>query len=119
MRKNIKNDAAGVALQVSADGGRIVVVGDLTYDTVSALPGRFARLLQSVPDAVTVDLGSVGRFDSAGLAVLVEWTGAAQSQRRSLHYVAVPARIRTMARVSGLEPLLFGVEENASAEATD
>jgi hypothetical protein len=44
----------------------------------------------------------------AGLAVLVEWLAAAADGGGSLTFEAVPAQLRAIARISDLEPLLFG-----------
>jgi phospholipid transport system transporter-binding protein len=53
-----------------------------------------------------LDLGGVGRADSAGLALLVEWSRQARRGRTALRFVNVPAQIRSLARVSHLEWLL-------------
>jgi len=44
--------------------------------------------------------------DSAGLAVLLDWLGAAKRRGRTLRYTHLPADLTALARISEVEDLL-------------
>ncbi|HEB99345.1 MAG TPA: STAS domain-containing protein, partial [Thiotrichales bacterium] len=48
----------------------------------------------------------VGRADSAGLALLVEWMREARRQGREIRFLGMPAQMSAIAEVSGLSELL-------------
>lgn len=81
------------------------VTGSL--DTYS-IDGRFRdvdAMFQSGPGKV-LDLSDVERFDSAGLAFLVELQRRARRAGVSLNYKNIPRRMRTVASVYGLDEIL-------------
>ena len=51
---------------------------------------------------VEIDLSQVGRVDSAGLALLVEWSVAARSGGRTVVYRKPPAMVGALAGISDL-----------------
>jgi phospholipid transport system transporter-binding protein len=92
-------------------------------DLAAAAPGRFelsgdvgfadaARLLAAGDAAfagltrVDVDLARVGRVDSAGLALLLEWVLAARAAGRVLSYRNVPPAVASLAGISDVSELL-------------
>lgn len=74
--------------------------GELSFATVQATLDR-----QAADGATTVDLTGVTRTDSAGLALLLEWTRAAQT-RGGLRFENTPPQLRKLAEFFGLSDLL-------------
>lgn len=82
--------------------------GDLTHATVPAL--FETKCPEFNGSTLTIDLSAVRRSDSAGLALLLEWTR--QGTERGTHVVLahIPAQLRSMIKVSGLSGLLTIVD---------
>jgi phospholipid transport system transporter-binding protein len=57
-------------------------------------------------DHLEIDLNSVSRTDSAGLALLVAWTRWAKSQSKSLRFIHVTPRIKALSVANQLDRLL-------------
>jgi phospholipid transport system transporter-binding protein len=94
------------AFRIQGGGpGRLVASGELDFATAAAALESGLRLIEP-GRAWTVDLAGITASDSAGLAVLVEWLSAARARGATLRYVAVPAQILAIARISELEDLL-------------
>ena len=55
---------------------------------------------------VTVDLTAVGEADSSGLAVLLDWLRSARQQGRTMTVQGIPAGLRSLAELYGIEELL-------------
>ena len=53
-----------------------------------------------------VDCAGISASDSAGLAVLLDWLGAAKRAGRSLRYRQLPAGLMALGRISEVEVLL-------------
>lgn len=77
-----------------ADAARLLAEGDAAF-------GRHKR--------ADVDLARVGRVDSAGLALLLEWSLAARDGGRTLTYRNVPPAIESLAGMSDVAELLAPV----------
>jgi|SRR5688572_27699333 len=92
-------------------------------DLAAAGPGRFelsgdvgfadaARLLAAGDAAfaglerVEVDLARVAQVDSAGLALLLEWSLAARDAGRGFRYLNIPPAIASLAGISDVAELL-------------
>ncbi|RLK46884.1 phospholipid transport system transporter-binding protein [Alkalispirillum mobile] len=89
-----------------ADGaGLFCLSGDLSFDTVPGLWAQAERLFRDA-ERVELDLGAVGRTDSAGLALLVALARRARQRGRSIRYTHFPEQLLAMARLSGLAGLL-------------
>jgi phospholipid transport system transporter-binding protein len=85
--------------------GRWILSGDLLFDNT-------AQLLD-VGDAAfgadaraEIDLSQVRRVDSAGLALLVEWSVAARNSGRSVVYRNVPPVVGALAGISDVAEFL-------------
>ncbi len=90
-------------LQAQADG-HWLVTGALVLDTVPALWAERNRLLK--PGQTVLDLQGVERTDSAGVALLVSLLREARTSQTSLEFANIPAQLRSLARVSGVDDLL-------------
>lgn len=79
---------------------------------------RLARLAVDAdsPAVLVVDASGLERFDSAALAVLLEARRQAQAWRRGFRLVGLPAGLRELARLYGVEPLLFPPLDGLAAD---
>jgi phospholipid transport system transporter-binding protein len=85
--------------------GRWALSGDLQFDNAAQLLDEGAAAFGA--DArVEIDLLRVGRVDSAGLALLVEWSVAARSSGRTVAYRNVPPMLGALAGISDLAQFL-------------
>ncbi len=89
----------------AADGGSLRLCGPLTFVTVGALWAR-ETLRIARAEAVELDLSTVERTDSAGLALLVGWSRQARRAGGSLILRRPPEQLLAFARVSGVEGAL-------------
>jgi phospholipid transport system transporter-binding protein len=63
-------------------------------------------LAQTAGAKLEIDCGGITLSDSAGLAVLLEWLGAARRAGRSLRYTKLPAGLAALAHISDVQELL-------------
>jgi phospholipid transport system transporter-binding protein len=85
--------------------GRWLLTGELGFATV---PGLLARSVRGMSGggAIEIDLAGVTRVDSAGLALLIEWTRAGMRAGRTIRFIHVPEQLFSIAQVCGLEDIL-------------
>jgi phospholipid transport system transporter-binding protein len=91
-------------------GGDYRVEGDLSFATVADASKAMERLFTQ-GGRFRFDLAGVGRADSAGVALLLEWLRQARDANAALHYVHLPEPLRAIARVSGVEALLMSGQD--------
>ena len=92
--------------RITVQGDRWMLSGEIDFDTVPSLlahPG--ANMVRD--RHVQVDLAEVTRVDSAGLAMMVEWLREAQDKGLGISFNNVPEQLQSMARICGLEDILF------------
>lgn len=95
------------------DAGRYALSGDLVFDQVTHLLGAGDVAFGALAEA-DIDLAEVARVDSAGLALLLEWSVAARDAGRVVRYRNMPAGLVSLAGISEVSELL-GVAESAGA----
>jgi phospholipid transport system transporter-binding protein len=89
-------------MQREAD--RVLLSGPVTLANVGALLEEGRRHLAG--GAGTVDLAGVTELDSSALALLLAWLREARAAGRSLVFANLPAALKTIARLYGVEDLL-------------
>jgi len=95
-----------VATSLRDEGsGRFALSGDLSFGTVPALLGAGDAAFGALARA-EVDLAGVERVDSAGLALLLEWSVRARGAGRTLRYRHAPVALAALAGISEVEELL-------------
>lgn len=87
------------------ESGHICVTGELTFDTVPALSASGAEIFGAGKNLI-IDLQKVGRTDSAGLALLIEWRRQAARRQCQLGFENVPQQLLALASVSGVGEFL-------------
>ncbi len=85
--------------------GHYAVNGELTFATVPQL-WRGSATLFTQGGQVEMDLQGVTRADSAGIALLIEWSRGAHQGGGKVSFLNVPAQILAIARVGGLDEVL-------------
>lgn len=95
---------AGCRLEAAGEG-RYLLHGDLGFPTVAALLRNGEREFAG-RQRVEVDLSQLTDADSAGLALLIEWTRAARAAGRAIVFRGMPARLEAIARISGVADML-------------
>jgi phospholipid transport system transporter-binding protein len=91
--------------------GRFELAGDLVFDNAAHVLEEGDAAFRGRP-RVDVDLVRVGRVDSAGLALLLEWAVAAREAGRVVSYRNLPSGVLALAGISDVSELL-----DASASA--
>jgi phospholipid transport system transporter-binding protein len=89
----------------SVEPGRYALAGDLGIESAPAILARGESEFRGQA-RVEVDLSGVTDADSAGLAVLIEWTRGARLAGRDLVFHSVPARLAAIAHIGGVRELL-------------
>jgi phospholipid transport system transporter-binding protein len=84
--------------------GRWFPAGALVMDTVAALLS--ASRARQLPAARIVDLTSVARIDSAGVALMLAWKRRAAAEGGKLGFEHVPSTVTSLAIVYGVAELL-------------
>jgi phospholipid transport system transporter-binding protein len=98
--------AHGVEFESRGDG-QFALRGELSFQTaIAALDA--SKGLFSPHRELDIDLAGVGRVDSAGLALLLEWVSWARSQSRTVRFRNIPQQILSMAQMSEVESMLPG-----------
>jgi len=102
------------AAEIEVTGkGRFRVSGALTFATARETLYTAERQFDS-SERMEVDLSGVTNVDSAGLALLVEWYRRAARAKCEIRFVAVPAQLRALAKISELDRLL-ALDDNFAA----
>ncbi|MEJ8567121.1 STAS domain-containing protein [Elongatibacter sediminis] len=95
-------DATGFTLDAE---DRAVVSGDLTLDTVAGLYRQSSEVLARASGKLrSLDLAGVGRVDSSGLALLLQWEAATGCE--SLEVRNAPDDLVSLARLCDAQDLL-------------
>ncbi|VAW89125.1 hypothetical protein MNBD_GAMMA17-1865 [hydrothermal vent metagenome] len=96
--------------------GVFLLSGELSFASVPGVLRESEPLLANRNGAdvtITIDLQAVGRSDSAGIALLVEWLRNAKNQNSDITFLNIPPQMLALTRLSGLETVL-GLPKTAS-----
>ena len=92
----------------AAGPGRFELSGDIGFDDAARLLAEGDAAFGALKE-VELDLAGVARVDSAGLALLLEWSLTARSAGQSLRYRNIPSAIASLAGISDVAELLAPV----------
>lgn len=88
---------------IARHDGVFEINGVLTFATVPGLLGQSEKWLDTGSGDITIDMVSVGKADSAGLALMIEWLHLARRADRKLSFVNIPSQLNDLIRLSGLQ----------------
>jgi phospholipid transport system transporter-binding protein len=86
-------------------GGRFKLSGHLGFESAAHALAESHKLFAE-HKKIQLDLSGVESADSAGLALLVEWTGWAKREKRKLSLIHVPDQAIALARISEVDKIL-------------
>lgn len=87
--------------------GHYILKGQLNFDSVAGLWNENKTLLfDDESHNLEIDLSQLGRSDSSGLALLVEWYREAELRNKKITFLNLPAQMYDMARISSLNDIL-------------
>lgn len=86
-------------------GGRFMLSGHLGFES-AARALEESRHLFAGHKKLQLDLSGVESADSAGLALLVEWTGWAKREKRKLSFTNTPPQAIALAKISEVDEIL-------------
>lgn len=86
--------------------GTFALRGDLTFAHVPGLVSRSSAWLSDGRENITIDMASVTRVDSAGLALMLEWMKQARQAGMQMHFDNIPSHLSDLIRVSGLSDVI-------------
>jgi ABC-type transporter Mla MlaB component len=106
----MKRAVATAPAEIAAVGpDRLAVSGALMFDTATLASAEGVRALTaSTAKRLEIDFAGVTAADSAGLAVCLVWLARAERDGRELRFANLPASIRSLARISGIESVIDG-----------
>lgn len=85
----------------------VALRGELDMASVPSLRAELGRHLEAGRRLIRVDAGSITFIDAAVISELVEASQRCQAERGSLILTNVPARVRHIIEIAGLETLLL------------
>jgi len=89
-----------------------IIKGDLTFSNINKTSVKILNLKQS-GSTITVDLQQLGKIDSAGLALLIEWIKLSRIHKIELRFDNIPAQLTALAELSYLSEIdLFTTKNN-------
>lgn len=86
-------------------GGRFRLSGHLGFESATHALAESHKLFAD-HKKLQLDLSGVESADSAGLALLVEWTGWAKREKRKLSFTNVPRQAVALAKISEVDEIL-------------
>jgi phospholipid transport system transporter-binding protein len=98
-------DGATPGALTARGGGRFELSGDVGFADAAQLLADGDAAFRGLP-AVEIDLARVARVDSAGLALLLEWSLSARDAGRAIRYSNIPASVASLAGISDVAELL-------------
>lgn len=96
---------AARASLTARSNGRFRLSGVVGFGTAMPLLHKSQDMFKDVPD-VTIDFSDVERFNSAGVALLIEWLRWARRGKRGLRFEHLPEEALALAQICDIEPFL-------------
>jgi phospholipid transport system transporter-binding protein len=102
----VRDAATGAFRLVAGADGRFAAEGALTFATARRARELGEQIVAGAGGALEIACAGITASDSAGLAVLLDWLGAARRAGRTLRYTQLPPDVLALARISEIEGLL-------------
>jgi phospholipid transport system transporter-binding protein len=101
---------------ITGDDGRFRLEGRIDMSNADAILKEGVRQLFNGHPA-TVDLGGVTGVDSAAVSLLLEWQRAAAAAQQRIHFVNLPAALRSLAELYGVSDLITAADSPEGKKA--
>ena len=88
-------------LKLEQTGGQVKLSGELDFAGVSQLLN--SSMLRIENEDIEVDLSEISQFNSASLALLLEWMKMAQQKGRQIKYHSAPEQLMVIAQAYGID----------------
>ena len=99
-------DTSAVQLE-KISSGHYILKGQLSFKSVPEFWTKNREVFfADKSDSLDIDLSQLGRSDSSGLALLVEWYREAEMQNKKITFFNLPSQMYDIARISGLNDVL-------------
>ena len=85
--------------------GRFSLSGDMSFETANQILKSSEPLLRQYA-VLEVDLSGVGKADSAGLALMLEWKAQAAQRGAAIQFIAIPKSLLAVATASEVSDLI-------------
>lgn len=95
-----------LSIEREADAVLIRLAGELDLSCEDGLRAEVARVTESRPHVVVVDLGDVTFIDSRGLTMLLDLASASHRDGFELTLIVADRQVRNSIRITGLDRLL-------------
>ena len=111
MPLSIGSSAKPVQLQMSEfdlqdqGEGRFSLSGDMSFETANQIL-RSSESVFRQHATLEIDLSGVGKADSAGLALMLEWKAQAGQRGASIQFVEIPKSLLAVAKTSEVSDLI-------------
>lgn len=92
--------------KVEQNSNQVKLLGQLNFDTVAQLLNESAidfAQISSEKEPINVDLSDITRFNSASLALLLEWMKMSQQKGLQIKYHNAPEQLMAIARAYGID----------------
>ena len=104
-RPQPRADGAEPGALTAHGGGRFALSGDIGFADAARLLAEGDAAFRE-ESAIELDLARVARVDSAGLALLLEWSLSARDAGQEIRYRNIPASVASLAGMSDVSALL-------------
>lgn len=86
--------------------GGFLLSGEMTFRTSAPAIREAASIIEAAYTPLQFDLSGIGRADSAGVGLLIEWQRLAARARCELRYTNMPKSLESIMRVTGVLGML-------------
>ncbi len=86
--------------------GTLLLSGALDFNSSPVVFRQSKTLLNSLPSPIRIDLSSVTRSNSSGVALLIAWQRFAHKTNKTIQFLNLPITMQQIIRVSELEKVL-------------
>lgn len=93
---------------IERNGDRLLVSGDVTMDTVSALFNAGLDLSRNSESTgkLIVDFEKLGKVDSSAVSLMIAWLREAQRSKTQVRFDHIPENLISLANLYGVAELL-------------
>lgn len=95
--------------------GNYLIKGDLVFNNIDKTSVKIFNFQAAAPAenfAINLDLQELGKIDSAGLALLIEWIKLFRRYKKQLRFNNIPAQLTALAKLSYLPEIELLTPEN-------